>query len=64
MSEYEVMSTTWNDVVCLLLFYTIAQVFQLHHGGDMMHEMRRRKPETAFLQTQGILNVTRKIDMI
>ena len=28
---------------CLLLFYTIATVLQLYHGGDMMYEMRRRE---------------------
>ena len=27
--------------VCLLLFCTIATVIQLHHGGDVMYEMRR-----------------------
>ena len=32
-------------VVCLLFFYTIPTVFQLYHGGDIMEEMRRRKPE-------------------
>ena len=26
-------------VVCLLLFYAIASVFQLYYGGDMMYEM-------------------------
>ena len=32
------------------LFYTIAIVFQLYHGGDKMYEMRRRKPEPTLLQ--------------
>ena len=36
----------------LLLFYTIATVFQLYHGGNIMYEMRRRNPEP----TQGIIN--------
>ena len=34
-----------------LLFYTIATVFQLYHGSDMMHEMRRRNPEPILLPT-------------
>ena len=29
-------------LVCLLLFYAIATVFQLYLGDDMMYEMRRR----------------------
>ena len=37
---------------CLLLFYTIATVFQLYHSGDIMYEMRREKPEPMFLPTQ------------
>ena len=37
-------------------FYAIATVFQLYHGGDMMHEMRRWKPEPTFLLTQGTFN--------
>ena len=41
--------------VCLLLFYVI--VFQLHHGGDMMHEIRRRKSEPTLLLTQEIFNL-------
>ena len=35
--------------VCL--FYAIATVFQLYHGGDIMYEMRRRKPEPTLLST-------------
>ena len=30
-------------VDCLLLFYAIATVLQLYHGGDIMTEMRRVK---------------------
>ena len=30
---------------CLLLFYAIATVFQLYHGGVMTYEMGRRKPD-------------------
>ena len=29
----------------MLLFYTIAIVFQLHHADDMMYEMMMRNPE-------------------
>ena len=39
----------------LLLFYTLATVFQLYHGGAMMYEMRRRKPEPTLLLNQRIL---------
>ena len=41
----------------LLLFYTIATVFELNHGGDRMYEMRRGKPQPTLLLTQGIFNL-------
>ena len=41
--------------VCLLLIYAIPTVLQLYHGGDMMYELIRRKPEPTLLQTQGSL---------
>ena len=44
------------EEVCLL-FCTIATIFQLYHDGDMMYEMRTRKPEPTLLQTQGIFNL-------
>ena len=47
----------------LLLFYTIATVFQLYHSGDMMYEMRRRKPEPTLLVTQWIFNLPHHIGM-
>ena len=47
--------------VCLL-FYAIATVFQLFHGGDM-YEMRR-KPEPTLLPTQGIFNLANHIGMV
>ena len=50
--------------VCLLLFYTIAIVFQLHHGGDMMYEMRRRKSKHYLLSIQGIFNLPQHIGMV
>ena len=42
-----------------MLFYAIATVLQLYHGGDMMHEMRRR-----ILPTQGICNLPHHIGMV
>ena len=38
--------------ILVCLFYAIAIVFQLYHGGDMMYYMRRRRPEPSFLPTQ------------
>ena len=49
--------------VCLL-FYAIATLFQLYHGGDMMNEMRKRKPEPTILTTQGIFNLPQHIDIV
>ena len=48
-----------TGLVCLLLFDAIATVFQLYHGGDTMYEMRRRKPESTLLWTQGIFKPPR-----
>ena len=42
--------------VCL--FYAIAIVFHICHGGDMMYEMRARKFEPTLLTMQGIFNPT------
>ena len=42
--------------MCLLLFYAIAPVFQLYHGGDMMYEIREKKPEpTLFTNSKDLL---------
>ena len=41
-----------------------ATVFQLYHGGDMMYEMKRRKPEPTLLPTQGIFNLSHHIGMV
>ena len=51
-------------LVCLLLFYTIVTIFQSYQGGDMMHEMRRRKRVHALLPTQGIFNLPHHIGMV
>ena len=48
----------------LLLFYSIATVLLLYHGSDMMYEMKRRKPESIFLLTQGIFNLPHHIGML
>ena len=50
--------------VCLFLFYAIATVFQFYHGSYMMYEMRRRKPESTLLPTQGIFNHPNHIGMV
>ena len=47
-------------LVCLLLFYVIAMVFQLYHGGDM----RRRKLEPTLLLTEWIFNLPHHIGMV
>ena len=49
--------------VCLLLLYTIAKVFQLYLGDDMMYEMRG-KPEPTLLPTQGIFSLPYHIGMV
>ena len=41
----------------LLMFYTIATVFQLYHCGDMTDEIRQRKLTPTLLLTQGIFNL-------
>ena len=55
---------TMYITVCLLLFYAIATVFQLYHYGDMIYEIRRRKPDPTLLQTQGIFNLPLHIGMV
>ena len=36
---------------------------QLYHGGDMMYEMRKLKPEPTLLPTQGNFNLPHHIGM-
>ena len=55
-------SQWWERIVCLL-FYTIATIFQLYHGGNMVYELRR-KPEPSLLPTQGTFNHPHNIVMI
>ena len=47
----------------LLLFYTIATIFKLYLGSDMMCEMRR-KPEQTLLPTQVISDLPHHIGMV
>ena len=44
-----------TSAACLV--YAITAVLQLHHGGDMMREIRRRKPEPTLLPTRRIFNL-------
>ena len=53
-----------NRTNSVCLFYTIVTLFQLHHGDDMMYEMRRRKPEPTLLPIQGIFNLPHHIGMV
>ena len=48
----------------ICLFYARATLFQLYHGGYLMYEMRRRKPEPTCLPTQGIFNLQHHIGMV
>ena len=48
----------------VLLFYAIVTVFQLYHGGDMMHEMRRRKSKPMPSPTQEIFNLPHHLGMV
>ena len=48
-----------------MLVYAICTViFQSYHGGDMMHEIRRRKPEPTFLPSEEIFNLPHHIGMV
>ena len=48
-------------LVCLV--YPIATVVQLYHG-DMMYEMRRKKPEPTSPAAQGIFNLQHHIGVV
>ena len=41
----------WSVTGVCLLFYAIATVFQLYHGGDMLYEIRRKTKPTLDLAT-------------
>ena len=53
-----------TTLYCLLLFYTMATLFQLYRGSDMMYEMKRRKPDPTLLPTHGIFNLQHHIGMV
>ena len=65
------MERNWNKVVIiiklavlgLLLFYAIATVLQLYHGGDMMFEIRRKSEHTRLL-TQRSFNLLHHIGIV
>ena len=52
------------SLFCLLLFYAIATVFQLHHGSDMTYEVGWKKSEPTFLLTQRIFNLPHHTYMV
>ena len=47
-----------------IFIYAIATLFQLYFGSDMMYEMRRKKPESTLLPTDGIFNLPHHIGMV
>ena len=47
-----------SAIVC---FCFTPSVFQLHDGGDMMYELRRRKPKPTLLLTQGFFYLAHHI---
>ena len=47
-----------------LLFYAIATVFQVYHGRDMIYEIRKRKPASTLLLTQGSFNLSHHVGMV
>ena len=51
-------------LVCLLLFYAIATVFQLYLGIDVMYKMSRRNPKPPLLLTRGIFNLPHHTYMV
>ena len=51
---YQKLADLFNKVnVCLLLLYAIATADLLYHGHDVMHKMRRRKPEPTYTCTDS-----------
>ena len=54
-----------QDLFCfVVVLHNSITVFQLYHGGDMMHEMRRRNPEPTLLPTREIFNVPYHTGMV
>ena len=52
----------WKCSCVCLLFYAIATVFRLYHGGAMMYEMRKTEP--TLLPTQGFFNLQHHLAMV
>ena len=54
--------------VCVFCFVVVSchsnSILVRYHGGDMMYEMRRSKPEPTLLLTQGIFNLQHRIGMV
>ena len=55
---------TWFRFVCLLVVVLRHSIFQLYHGGDIMHDIRSRKSEPTLLLTQRIFNHPHHICMV
>ena len=53
MAVMKMGSIAFVCFVWLLLFYAIATVFHVYHDGDMIYEMRRKKPESTLSQFKG-----------
>ena len=49
---------------CFVVALAIATVLQLYLGGDMMYEIRMRKPEPTVLPTEGIFNLSHHIGRV
>ena len=63
MLAISVLSVHSARFLFVLLFYTIARVFQLYLVSDVTYEMRR-KFEPTLLPTQGIINLPNHISMV
>ena len=57
------VSSSVRSVICL--FYAIATAFLSQNlGADMMYEVRRRKPKSTLLATQGIFNLPHHVGTV
>ena len=63
--DLEVLEMVYNHKFeILLLWHKTTTNMRLYHGDDMMYEMRRRKPESALLATQGFFNLPYHIGIV
>ena len=60
---YDVCAWVYVSFLYLLLIYTIAIVFELCLGGDMMYEIRR-KTKLTLLLTQRFFNLPHHIGVL